>query len=150
MISIEHGQWSIHACNGVNCSFHWNVTTYLGKTPSVFTTFFNYQQWWHCTIASSILYNLQLCYNLNVVGFDFEYWVKPRSITWFLIFLLTEYDDGWWIQNFYMSKETLFDIANKLKSMIVKKDIRYHVIILVKLRWFVWLKTFSWLQLFHK
>jgi len=37
-------------------------------------------------IASSIFYNLQLCDNLNVMGFDFEYWVKPHSITWFLIF----------------------------------------------------------------
>lgn len=33
-----------------------------------------------------------------------------------------------------MSKETLFDIANKVKSMIVKKDTRYHVAILVKVK----------------
>ncbi len=51
-----------------------------------------------------------------------------------LIFLLTKYDDGCWIQNFRMSKETFFDIANKLKSMIVKKDTRYHVAILVKVQ----------------
>ncbi len=85
-------------------------------------------------IASSTLYNLQLCYNLNVMGFDLAYWIKPCNITWFFIFLLIEYDDGCWIQNFHMSKETLFDIANKLKFMIVKKNTWYHVAILVKVR----------------
>ncbi len=38
------------------------------------------------------------------------------------------------IQNFHMSKETLSDIANKLKSMIVNKNTRYHVAILVKVK----------------
>jgi hypothetical protein len=39
-----------------------------------------------------------------------------------------------WIQNFMISKKTLFDIANKLRPLIVKKNIGYHFAIHVKVQ----------------
>jgi hypothetical protein len=50
------------------------------------------------------------------------------------VFLLTEYDDQRWVQNFKMLKEMLFNIANKLKPLIVKKDAKYQFVIPVEVR----------------
>jgi hypothetical protein len=48
--------------------------------------------------------------------------------------LLIEYDDQWWVQNFIMLKEMLFDIVNKLRPSIMKKNTKYWFVILVELR----------------
>jgi hypothetical protein len=39
--------------------------------------------------------------------------------------LLIKYVDPQWIENFYMYKETFFDITNKMKPFISKIDTRY-------------------------
>jgi len=49
------------------------------------------------------------------------------------VFLQTNYDDEWQIQNYKMSKDTLFNITNKLNPLIVK-DTRYHLAILVEVQ----------------
>ncbi len=82
--------------------------------------------WWSSYYDRSIvLQNFQLTLKLVVMGFDVRYWVKLWSTTWFSIFLFLEYNDNHWIQNFQMSKLTLFKIANQLKPLIVKKDTKY-------------------------
>jgi hypothetical protein len=50
------------------------------------------------------------------------------------VFLLIECDNQWWIQNFRITKETLFNIANKLKPLITQKDIMYKFAIHVEVR----------------
>ncbi len=73
-------------------------------------------------LASIVLHNFQLTSKLVVMGFDLGYWVKLRSTTWFSMFLFIEYNDDHWIQNFQISKLTLFEIANQLKPLIGKED----------------------------
>jgi len=48
--------------------------------------------------------------------------------------LLIEYDNQWWIQNFKMSKRMLFNIVNKLKPLITKKDTKYRFAIPIEIR----------------
>jgi hypothetical protein len=50
------------------------------------------------------------------------------------MFLLIKYDDEWWIQNFKMSKDTFFNIANKPKPLITKKDTIYHFLTLMEVQ----------------
>jgi hypothetical protein len=40
--------------------------------------------------------------------------------TWFFQFLLTEYDDDKWVENFKMTKKTLFKITNQLQGVLLK------------------------------
>jgi hypothetical protein len=58
--------------------------------------------------------------NISSLFADLGYWVKPRSIVWFSRFLLTKYDDDYWVQNFRMTKRILLDIANQVRPMVVK------------------------------
>jgi len=62
------------------------------------------------------------------LGFDLGYYVKVQH--GFICFYL----QNMLIQNFMMSKNTLFDIANKLRPLIVKKDIGYYFAIHVKVQ----------------
>jgi hypothetical protein len=66
------------------------------------------------------------------MGFDLGYWVKSWSATWFFMFLLIEYYDKQCIYNFRMSNNTLFDITNKMKILIAKKDAKIRFTILVE------------------
>ncbi len=48
------------------------------------------------------------------------------------MFLLTKYDDQWCAQNLKMLKEMLFDIINRLRPLITKKNMKYRFAILVE------------------
>lgn len=60
----------------------------------------------------------KMVYNVKYLTAELGHWVKPRSTTWFSIFLLIEYDNDCWLEKFHMTKETLFDIANQLRLLI--------------------------------
>ncbi len=47
--------------------------------------------------------------------------MKPRSTTWVSKFLLIEYEDDQWVENFKMLKSTLFQIVHRLKPTLLKK-----------------------------
>jgi hypothetical protein len=48
----------------------------------------------------------------------------------FVVVVLTKYDDDWWFHNFHtLTKGTLFDIANQLKLLIQKQDMKYQFVI---------------------
>jgi hypothetical protein len=66
------------------------------------------------------------------MGFDLRYWVKSWSATWFFVFLLIEDYDEQCIYNFRMSNDTLFDITNKVRPLIAKKDAKICFTILVE------------------
>jgi len=59
-----------------------------------------------------VFHHLQLCNNLLVLSQDLRHWVKVKSTTWFSKFLLIKYDDDRWVDNFKMTKATLFRITN--------------------------------------
>jgi hypothetical protein len=67
----------------------------------------------------------KMVYNVKYLTAELGHWVKPRSTTWFSIFLLIEYDNDCWLENFHMTKGTLFDIANQLRLLIQKHDMKY-------------------------
>jgi hypothetical protein len=69
------------------------------------------------------------CYNDELY-----YWVKPLSITWFNEFLVHEYDDKRWIEQFCMSKANIADMRNKLKRLIEKHNTKYRVTVPVEIR----------------
>jgi len=47
----------------------------------------------------------------------------------FVVVILTKYDD-WWFHNFHiLTKGTLFDIANQLKPLIQKQNMKYQFVI---------------------
>ncbi len=48
----------------------------------------------------------------------------------FVAVILTKYDDDRWFHNFpTLTKGTLFDIANQLKPLIQKQDMKYQFVI---------------------
>ena len=51
-------------------------------------------------IISSGVHNFQLTQSGSVFGDKLGFWVKTRSTTWFSQFLMREYDDSRWIENF--------------------------------------------------
>jgi hypothetical protein len=59
--------------------------------------------------------------SLNVLSQELRYQVKPRSTTWFSKFLFTKYENDQWVENFMMLKSTLFQIADRLSSTLLKK-----------------------------
>jgi hypothetical protein len=75
--------------------------------------------------VSLCLHNHKMVYNVKYLTAELGNWVKPRSTTWFSIFLLIEYDNDCWLQKFHMTKGTLFDIANQLRLLIQKHDMKY-------------------------
>lgn len=85
-------------------------------------------------IMTFALHNMQLSNTLFALGSNLDYWVKPSNTTQLFVLLLTEYDDQQWIQNFKMSKEMLFNITNKLKTLIAKIDTRYWFVIPIKVK----------------
>jgi hypothetical protein len=59
--------------------------------------------------------------------------VKPKSITWNSRFLLTEFDDNEWVENFHMNKPTLFNIIECLRPIFQKQNTKYHKVIFVEI-----------------
>lgn len=70
---------------------------------------------------------------LGVLSQELKYWVKPRSTTWLSKFSIIEYKDDQWVENFKMSKSTLFWIVDKLKLTLFNKNTKYKQGTLVKI-----------------
>ncbi len=60
------------------------------------------------------LHEYQIMHALSLLFDDLGHWVKRKSITWFLRFLLIEFDEDHFVENFQMTKPTLFNIIYKL------------------------------------
>ncbi len=45
--------------------------------------------------------------------------MKPKSTSWFSIFFFIEHKDDKWVENFWMSKATLFKIDDRLCPIIL-------------------------------
>jgi hypothetical protein len=84
--------------------------------------------------VSLSLHNRKMVYNAKYLTAELGHGVKPRSTTWFSIFLLIEYDNDWWLQKFHMTRGTLFDIAIQLRLLIQKHDTKYKFDILMEVR----------------
>ena len=51
-------------------------------------------------ICNAALHNYRVTLNLLTNNDDLWWYVKPRSLTWFVDFLMTEYDISRWIELF--------------------------------------------------
>jgi hypothetical protein len=71
--------------------------------------------------------------NLFSLSPNLGHWVKPRSNAWFSRFLSTKYDDDHWVQNFRMTKRTLFNIVKQVRPMVVKQNMKYQSSILMEI-----------------
>jgi hypothetical protein len=60
------------------------------------------------TIVSSVLHDFRLSNAAALLGADLGFWVQPRSTAWFSQFLLYEYDNACWVENFHMNKGSVF------------------------------------------
>ena len=74
----------------------------LWRSPWLLRMFGNVWMSW------TVLHCFQLCSNLVFNDLDLGFWVKPQSITWFLTFMLQEYDDERWTSLFWMTKVSVF------------------------------------------
>ena len=80
------------------------------------------------------LQNFRLCTSINLFTDDLGFWVKPRSTTWFSMFLLTEYDNTRWVQMFWMTKPAVFALTDVLQPIVQRKDTKYRLAIPVVIR----------------
>lgn len=56
---------------------------------------------------------------------DLEWWVLPRSTTWFSSFVMFEFDDEQWMRHFRMTKQSELSLAAILRPHIEKLDTNY-------------------------
>jgi len=82
-------------------------------------------------VTSAALNSFYLNTFFHLLGDDLGYWVKPRSTTWFSRFLLEQYDEDRWLKLFRMTKSSVFLLVEILKPVVVKKNTRYQLAILV-------------------
>ena len=85
-------------------------------------------------IISCVLHDFQIGNAGMLLDEELGFWVKPRSTTWFSIFLCTEYDDFRWIQNFRITKKAMFQLAANLQPFIRKQDTKYRRAIPIRVR----------------
>ena len=52
------------------------------------------------TIVSGVLHDFRFSNAAQLLGADLSFWVLPRSTAWFSQFLMYEYDNARWIENF--------------------------------------------------
>ncbi len=70
---------------------------------------------------------------LRTLSKDLGHSVKPSITTWFYQISLVKYDEDWWVKYFHMTKETLFNIVEKLHPIIHKQDTKYKKIIPIQI-----------------
>ena len=56
------------------------------------------------TIITSVLHNFRVAHARTIVDDELGFWVLPHSTTWFLQFLLQEYDNDKWVANFRFNR----------------------------------------------
>lgn len=82
----------------------------------------------------STFQNFNFCSSLNVFHDEVQYWVKPRSTTWFSRFLLQQYDNNRWISMFRMTKPAVFALSQVLRPNIERKNTTYRLAVPVLVR----------------
>ena len=80
-------------------------------------------------IYAAVLHHF--CLQSNVLPFDEDlgYWIQPWSTTWFMKFLLEEYDDERWIKMFRMTKKAVLSLTKLLVPYIDKRNTNYRLCI---------------------
>ena len=74
------------------------------------------------TIVLSVLHDFRMSNASTLLGAEVGYWVLPRSSAWFSQFLIHEYDDRRWVENFRMTKDSVFRMADILSLFVQKQD----------------------------
>jgi hypothetical protein len=65
-------------------------------------------------IMSVVLHDFQITHAAVLVENELGYWVLPRSTSWFSGFMMHEYDDWRWLENFRMTKQCVLTISGIL------------------------------------
>jgi hypothetical protein len=74
-----------------------------------------------CVMVIVALLDCQLSSMLNNLSLDLRNSVKPRSTTWFLKFVMIEYDDKHF-ENFDMTHGKFFQIGHQVITFIANKN----------------------------
>lgn len=81
------------------------------------------------TILASVLHDFRIVHATTLLDQELGWWVMPRSTSWFSRFVLQEYDDNRWLENFRMTKSSVFSLTNLLRPHIEKQNTRYRLAI---------------------
>jgi hypothetical protein len=81
------------------------------------------------TILASVLHDFRLAHAAELVGRELGWWVLLRSTCWFSRFVLTEFDDSRWLENFRMTKAALISLSNLLRPHIERVNTNYRAAI---------------------
>jgi hypothetical protein len=86
------------------------------------------------TIITSVLHDFRLAHMRYILDKELGFWVLPRSTAWFSQFLLHEYSDDRWVQNFRFTKSAVFRLAAVLAPYCERQDTWYRKAVLVRVR----------------
>lgn len=81
------------------------------------------------SIIASVLHDFRIVHATSLLDQELGWWVMPRSTSWFSRFVLQEYDDSWWLENFRMTKASVFSLTNLLRRHIERQDTHYRLAI---------------------
>ena len=86
------------------------------------------------TILACVLHDFRLPFAGFFLPEDLDWWVLPRSTTWFNKFVMFEFDDKRWVKKFCMLKNVILKFSNLLAPHVQKHDTRYCRVVLVIVR----------------
>lgn len=81
------------------------------------------------SIVASVLHDFRVAHAVTLLEQELGWWVLPRSTSWFSRFVLQEYDDNRWLENFRMTKASVFSLTNLLRPHIEKQNTMYRMAI---------------------
>ena len=81
------------------------------------------------SIIASVLHDFRIAHATTLLDQELGWWVMPRSTSWFSRFVLQEYDDSRWLENFRMTKASVFSLTNLLQRHIERQDTHYRLAI---------------------
>jgi hypothetical protein len=85
-------------------------------------------------VTRAALHNFRL-YNISTLfDDDLDFWMKPRSTTWFSRFLMEQYDEQRWIQMFRMAKPAVFVLVDVLQPHVRRQGMKYRLTVPVIVR----------------
>jgi hypothetical protein len=86
------------------------------------------------TVIASVLHDFRLAHSRTILDDELGFWVLPRSTAWFSHFLLHEYDDRRWVQNFRFTKDAVFQMSAVLAPLCARKDTKYRRAVPMRVR----------------
>lgn len=81
------------------------------------------------SILASVLHDFRIAHATTLLDQELGWWVLPRSTSWFSRFVLQEYDDNRWLENFRMTKASVFSLTNLLRPHIERQNTHYRLAI---------------------